>query len=71
MSPRDLGTGVGKGLPADTFIGPVRLDLRAGEEDRHRVYASAGIDPSGRATGKIEKAASDEAAFVRMVSSRA
>jgi outer membrane translocation and assembly module TamA len=32
LSPRDLRKGVGIGLHADTLIGPVRLDLGAGED---------------------------------------
>lgn len=44
MSPRDLRKGAGIGLHADTLIGPVRLDLGAGEKDRYLVYFSAGFD---------------------------
>jgi outer membrane translocation and assembly module TamA len=44
MSPRDLRKGAGIGLHADTVIGPVRLDLGAGEDRRYLVYFSAGFD---------------------------
>lgn len=44
MSPRDLRKGAGVGLHADTLIGPVRLDLGAGEDNRYLVYFSAGFD---------------------------
>ena len=44
MSPRDLRKGAGIGLHADTLIGPVRLDLGAGEDRRYLVYFSAGFD---------------------------
>jgi NTE family protein len=44
MSTRDLRKGAGIGLYADTLIGPVRLDLAAGEERRRAVYFSAGFD---------------------------
>jgi NTE family protein len=44
MSPRDLRKGAGIGLHADTLIGPVRLDLGAGEDKRYMVYFSAGFD---------------------------
>jgi NTE family protein len=44
MSIRDLRSGVGVGLYADTIIGPVRLDVGRGEQDRLMVYFSAGFD---------------------------
>jgi NTE family protein len=44
LSPRDLRKGAGIGLHADTLIGPVRLDLGAGEDNRYLVYFSAGFD---------------------------
>ena len=44
LSPRDLRKGAGIGLHADTLIGPVRLDLGAGEDRRYVVYFSAGFD---------------------------
>ncbi|MEK6743174.1 MAG: patatin-like phospholipase family protein [Nitrospirota bacterium] len=44
LSPRDLRKGAGIGLHADTLIGPVRLDLGAGEDKRYMVYFSAGFD---------------------------
>jgi NTE family protein len=44
MSPRDLRKGAGIGLHADTVIGPVRLDVGAGEDDRYLVSFSAGFD---------------------------
>jgi outer membrane translocation and assembly module TamA len=44
MSPRDLWTGAGIGLHADTLIGPVRLDFGVGEDRRYLVYFSAGFD---------------------------
>ena len=44
VSPRDLRMGAGIGLHADTLIGPVRLDLGAGEDKRYLAYFSAGFD---------------------------
>lgn len=44
MSLRDLRKGADIGLHADTRIGPVRLDLGAGEDKRYVVYFSAGFD---------------------------
>jgi outer membrane translocation and assembly module TamA len=44
MSTRDLRKGAGIGLYADTLIGPMRLDLAAGEDHRHAIYFSAGFD---------------------------
>jgi len=44
MSSKDLRKGAGIGLYADTLIGPVRLDLAAGEDHRRAVYFSAGFD---------------------------
>lgn len=44
LSSRDLRKGAGIGLHADTLIGPVRLDLGAGEDKRYLVYFSAGFD---------------------------
>ncbi len=44
MSLQDLRKGAGIGLHADTLIGPVRLDLGAGEDKRYMVYFSAGFD---------------------------
>jgi len=44
LSPRDLRMGAGIGLHADTLIGPVKLDLGAGEDSRYLVYFSAGFD---------------------------
>jgi outer membrane translocation and assembly module TamA len=35
---------MGVGLYADTIIGPVRLDVGRGEQDRFMVYFSAGFD---------------------------
>lgn len=44
LSIRDLRTGGGLGLHADTLIGPIRLDFGAGE-DRHRaIYLSMGFE---------------------------
>ena len=44
MSVRDLRSGGGIGLYADTIIGPVRLDFGEGEQHRYAVYFSAGFD---------------------------
>lgn len=44
MSFHDLRYGGGIGLHADTLIGPVRLDVGAGEKRRRAVYFSAGFD---------------------------
>jgi NTE family protein len=44
VSARDLRSGGGVGLHADTIIGPVRLDVGMGEQDRFMVYFSAGFD---------------------------
>ncbi len=44
MSTRDLRKGAGIGLYADTVIGPMRLDLAAGEDRRRAIYFSAGFD---------------------------
>jgi NTE family protein len=44
MSARDLRKGAGIGLYADTMIGPMRLDLAAGEDHRRAIYFSAGFD---------------------------
>lgn len=44
VSIRDLRRGVGIGIYADTIIGPFRLDIGAGEENRFELYFSAGID---------------------------
>ncbi len=44
MSVRDLRKGAGIGLYADSLIGPVRLDLAAGEDHRRAIYFSAGFD---------------------------
>jgi hypothetical protein len=44
LSPRDLRKGAGIGIHADTLIGPVRLDLGVGEDNRYLVYFSAGFD---------------------------
>jgi outer membrane protein insertion porin family len=44
MSTRDLRKGAGIGLYADTMIGPMRLDLAAGEDRRRAIYFSAGFD---------------------------
>ncbi len=41
---KDLRKGGGLGVYADTLIGPFRLDLGAGEDDRFRVYFSAGFE---------------------------
>jgi NTE family protein len=44
MSLRDLRKGASIGLHTDTVIGPVRLDVGAGEDSRYLVYFSAGFD---------------------------
>lgn len=44
MSPRDFRKGAGICLHADTLIGPVRLDLGAGEDKWYLAYFSAGFD---------------------------
>lgn len=44
MALKDLRSGGGIGLYADTVIGPVRLDFAKGEEHRYTVYFSAGFD---------------------------
>jgi NTE family protein len=44
LSIRDLRSGGGVGLYADTIIGPVRLDVGRGGQDRFMVYFSAGFD---------------------------
>ncbi len=44
VSVKDLRTGAGIGLYADTVIGPVRLDFGHGEQHRNAVYFSAGFD---------------------------
>ncbi len=44
MSLRDLRSGAGIGLHADTIIGPVRLDFAHGEQHRWAIYFSSGFD---------------------------
>ncbi|OGW36189.1 MAG: hypothetical protein A2010_13770 [Nitrospirae bacterium GWD2_57_9] len=44
ISLRDLRSGGGIGLHADTIIGPVRFDLARGEQHRYTAYFSAGFD---------------------------
>ncbi len=44
MSVRDLRSGAGIGLHADTIIGPVRFDFGHGEQHRWSIYFSAGFD---------------------------
>lgn len=44
ISTRELWTGAGIGIHADTVVGPFRLDLGAGEDQRRMVYFSAGFD---------------------------
>ena len=44
MSRDDLRNGGGIGLYADTIVGPIRLDLGAGEDHRYAAYFSAGFD---------------------------
>jgi NTE family protein len=44
MTVKDLRSGGGIGLYADTIIGPVRLDFGMGEQHRYAVYFSAGFD---------------------------
>ncbi len=44
MSVRDLRSGGGIGLHADTIIGPIRFDFARGEQNRWAVYFSAGFD---------------------------
>jgi outer membrane protein assembly factor BamA len=44
MTVKDLRSGGGIGLYADTIIGPVRLDFGMGEQHRYEVYFSAGFD---------------------------
>jgi NTE family protein len=44
LSVRDLRSGVGVGLYADTVIGPVRLDFGAAKDNRYNVSFSAGYD---------------------------
>ncbi|HAK60425.1 MAG TPA: hypothetical protein DCO77_08595 [Nitrospiraceae bacterium] len=44
MTFRDLRGGGGVGIHADTLVGPFRLDFGVGEDDRFRVYFSAGFD---------------------------
>jgi site-specific DNA-methyltransferase (adenine-specific) len=43
-SVRDLRSGVGVGVYADTVIGPVRLDVGAAKDNRYSVSFSAGYD---------------------------
>ncbi len=44
LSWRDLRGGAGIGLSADTIVGPVKLDVAAGEDKRKIIYFSAGFD---------------------------
>jgi len=44
MSFSDLRSGGGVGLYADTVVGPVRLDVGAGEGHRRAIYFSVGFD---------------------------
>ncbi len=44
LSVRDLRSGAGVGLYADTVIGPVRLDLGVAKDNRYAVSFSAGYD---------------------------
>ena len=44
LSVRDLRSGVGVGVYADTVIGPVRLDVGAAKDSRYSVSFSAGYD---------------------------
>lgn len=44
MAVKDLKGGAGIGLHADTIVGPFRLDVGIGEDDREAIYFSAGFD---------------------------
>ena len=44
ISTRDLRSGAGIGIHADTVVGPFRLDLGAGEQRRRTVFFSAGFE---------------------------
>ena len=44
IAAKDLRKGGGVGIYADTLIGPFRLDIGAGEDDRFSVYFSAGFE---------------------------
>lgn len=44
MAVKDLRGGAGIGLHADTIVGPFRLDVGIGEDDREAIYFSGGFD---------------------------